>query len=150
MKAYGAGNALKKIRDRDLLITENYTASGYVENKIAKKISQYVLSQLNHTKQELIAEKKKLIASNTTILDKIKVNFFGYPPKTIPFPQEDILNQLEELTNQNSDFIWALKSLEDYCMANNTGFIEATEIIVPMIDEWRANPDNLRERFSSR
>ncbi len=47
----------------------------------------------------------------------------------------------------DSEFIWALKSLQDYCIKNNTGFIEASDIVVPIVDEFSANPDNLRARF---
>ncbi len=32
-------------------------------------------------------------------------------------------------------------------IANNTGFIEASDVIIPSAGEWQANPENLRARF---
>ncbi len=98
-RTYVFGEILKKLRDKNLMITENYTASGHVENKIARTINESVLSQFDIAKKDLIEGKKQISQMNTTILDKIIVNYSGGASKTITFWNDSDLAHLEEFTN---------------------------------------------------
>ncbi len=148
-REYMTGTPLKKLRDGTLLIEENYAGSGYVTAEKARTIYQSVLSQLLKAQEELLLNKKQFEKLHApSFFDKIQFQFRGGTVKTIDFPEQDNLTYLEELIEKDSDFLWALKSLEEYCIANNTGFIEAADLVVPIMGDFRTNPENMKDRFS--
>jgi hemerythrin-like domain-containing protein len=136
-----------KFRDEGFLIEENYMASGYAPHEVARNICDTIRDVLEVNIENLENDRLLFINKNNTWVNKIK-RFIKLAPKETIFPEEESLNTLRYSLEQ-SDFLWALNNLQNYCRENDTGFIEASDFFVPFAGECYGDIDNLIHNWNS-
>lgn len=113
--------ACKKMRDGNCLLDDHYHGSGYASNHIAAVIADSVVSQITLAQQNVV--------DGTKEFPELEREYFDF------------------LLSEESDLLWALRHLQEYCAQHGTGFIEASEIVLPMTGEYSGKPENLRAQF---
>lgn len=135
----------KKLRHKKLLIEENYMSSGFIEPGN--------MALLADTLIPLLQEKARLMKENQLKLQKERRTLMSYVKiimgngEVIETPLDKSLNKLEDL--MSDDTLSGIIEVLKYCKENSLGMVEASDMVVPAVGSYSANPNNLKASFLS-
>ena len=134
---------VKKLRHKRLLIEENYMPSGFVEPGSMALLADTLIPSLNEQAKQMKEKPLHFQKDNKRLLAYLKIiKSSGASTET---PIETPLSQIEDLLQE--DTLYGIIQVLQYCKENNLGMVEASDVVIPIIDHSLININNLNAAF---
>jgi hypothetical protein len=133
---------VKRVRQPQLLIDENYMCSGFAAPHLISDLADQLIPSLEQKAKQM---KQKQLGLHRRSLMAFVSSFIG--SKQVDVVLDTPLGKVEDLLA--SDNLWGVTEALKYCKAHGLGLIEASDLVVPISDSYGCNPDNIRASFLS-
>jgi hypothetical protein len=134
---------VKKLRHKRLLIDENFMPSGFIEPEKMAQLAETLILSLKEKAKQMKDKQLRIQKENRTLMSYVKI--ITGSGETIETPLDEPLNKIEDLLQE--DVLDGIVQVLQYCKENNLGMIEASDLVVPIVNSSSINTDNLNASF---
>lgn len=134
---------VRRFRHNRLLIEENFMSSGFAPAKAISELSDNLISSIEKQAKELKNKKLHFQKDRRTLSSYIKIIFNS--GKEISTPFDAPLNNLDDLLS--NDTLSGITNTLAFCKKHGLGLIEATDLVIPILNSHACNPENFNASF---
>ncbi|MCP8352228.1 hypothetical protein [Candidatus Synchoanobacter obligatus] len=134
---------IRRMRHKKFHIVENYMCSGFAPEDKISELADSLIPSIQEAAKRVEGQQLDFVKSQRTALSYVKIMLGSGQEITTPF--DEPLGKIEDLLS--GDTLWGMKQVLNYCKKHNLGLIEASDLVIPVVDSSAGNPDNFNAAF---
>ena len=138
---------VKKFRHKMLQIQCNQMSSGYAKAEDVANLADNLIPSIRQQAKELEDKKIGFQKSKRTLSSYVKIVFGNHKEVETPFDQS--FDKISDLL-VDEETLWGIQKALTYCKEHKLGLIEASDLVIPITDDFSCNPDNFNAHFETK
>ena len=138
---------VKIFRQKIQQIQYNQMSSGYTESDDVARLADNLIPSIRQQAEELEDKKIGFQKSKRTLSSYVKIVFGNHKDVETPFDQS--FDKISDLL-VDEETLWGIQKALTYCQEHKLGLIEASDLVIPITDDFSCNPDNFNAYFENK